>query len=118
MLYGRATSIINFFIFYGRTFRGWFHEQKAIEDNKIEVGREEPWIKKQQRKILEKFEGGGEEQESPSEFKVQYEWLAMERRTKNRRLVKLNEAGEKLGRRNVKKTDEDYWIQAGVYEDE
>ncbi|GMI18792.1 hypothetical protein TrLO_g13325 [Triparma laevis f. longispina] len=98
---------------------GWRKKQaEAIEDNKIEVGREEPWIKKQQRKILEKFEGGGKEQESPSEFKVQDEWLAMERRTKNRRLVKLNEAGGKLGRRNVKKTDEDYWIQAGVYEDE
>lgn len=41
----------------------------------------------------------------------------MERRTKNRRLVRLDEAGEKLGRQNVKKTDEEYWLQAGVYDE-
>ncbi|GMI00182.1 hypothetical protein TrVE_jg8504 [Triparma verrucosa] len=82
--------------------------------------RQEPWIKQQQRKILEKFakgEGEGDEKEEEEDFEVQDEWLAMERRTKNRRLVRLDEAGEKLGRQNVKKTDEEYWLQAGVYDE-
>ena len=88
---------------------------------------EEPWRKKQARLIEEKFmkqarEREGEElvvvveeEEEEQPFQVQDEWLSMERRVSNRKPRTLEEAKGKVGRMNVKKTDEDEWLAAGVY---
>jgi hypothetical protein len=57
-----------------------------------------------------------------SENDLQPMWRAMESRVKNRRRPPLlsNESDPVAvgGRRNVKRTDEDVWLQEGLYDDE
>ena len=56
--------------------------------------------------------GGGEEEE---QVEVQQMWKDMESRVTRRRMRTLAEAGEKVGRRNVRKTDEEMRLAAGFY---
>jgi hypothetical protein len=44
-------------------------------------------------------------------------WKSMENRVKQRRPLTKQERGEAFGRTNVKDTDEDKWLQAGLYDD-
>jgi hypothetical protein len=42
-------------------------------------------------------------------------WKDMERRVTRRKPVTIRQAGPKVGRRNVRPTDEEAWLQAGLY---
>jgi hypothetical protein len=46
---------------------------------------------------------------------LQPTWKEMESRVKNRRTRSLEENQGRLGRENVKKTDEEEWLRAGLY---
>jgi len=48
---------------------------------------------------------------------VQPMWKEMESRVTRRRSLTLEERGGLSGRRNVRKSEEDMWLEAGVYED-
>ncbi|KAL7543826.1 hypothetical protein ACHAXR_013219 [Thalassiosira sp. AJA248-18] len=47
---------------------------------------------------------------------VQPMWKEMESRVTRRRSLTLEQSGGKSGRRNVRKSDEDMWLEAGVYD--
>ena len=46
---------------------------------------------------------------------VQPMWKEMESRVTRRRSLTLEQRGGKTGRRNVRRSDEDVWLEAGVY---
>ena len=48
---------------------------------------------------------------------VQPMWKEMESRVTRRRSLTLEQMGGVSGRRNVRRSDEDMWLEAGVYED-
>jgi len=78
----------------------------------------ENWRKKQLRELEERVSGeGGTRGEDGGEEKVEVQqmWKDMESRVTRRRVRTLEEAGVKVGRRNVRRTDEDEWLEAGVY---
>jgi hypothetical protein len=45
-------------------------------------------------------------------------WKDMERRVTRRKPVTIQQAGPKVGRRNVRPTDEEAWLQAGLYDND
>ena len=53
-----------------------------------------------------------------SDEDLQDMWKGMETRVVKRRSLSVQEARErgKLGRKNIKKTDEEVWLEAGVYD--
>ena len=86
------------------------------------------WRKGQLSKITDSFEdvkkGGMAVKPVPMEIdsddEVQPMWKDMESRVTRRRSFTMEEAqikGKKVGRRNVRKTDEEAWLAAGLYEE-
>ena len=53
-----------------------------------------------------------------SEDELQQPWKELESRVSNRRTYTREQRGSKVGRRNVRKTDEDVWLEANLYEDD
>lgn len=51
-----------------------------------------------------------------SDDDLQQMWRDMESRVLNRRSLTAAERGGRVGRRNVRKSDEDVWLEAGVYD--
>ena len=86
------------------------------------------WKRNQYRKITEKFQTNiTKEKENSEESTVEplqidnYEdvqpmWKEMESRVTRRRCLTLEQRGGKTGRRNVRRSDEDVWLEAGVYD--
>ena len=64
-------------------------------------------------KLEKKFE---DPQKISTEDELQPMWKDMESRVTRRRSVTLDEAKGKVGRKNVKRTDEEAWLQAGLYD--
>ena len=83
------------------------------------------WRKGQLNTITDKFKAGTDPKPEPmkitSDDDVQQTWKDMESRVVRRRTMDLSEAkakGKKVGRRNVRKTDEEVWLDAGLYDEE
>ena len=53
-----------------------------------------------------------------SDDELQPMWAEMESRVTRRRPRTKEETGFRTGRANVKRTDEEFWLKEGVYEDE
>jgi hypothetical protein len=53
-----------------------------------------------------------------SDDDLQPMWKDMERRVTRRKPVTIQQAGPNVGRRNVRPTDEEAWLQAGLYDNE
>lgn len=74
------------------------------------------WRKKQLNKLESKFQ-----EDSvltiESEEDLQPMWKAMESRVKNRAPRTREENGGKSGRVNIKRTDEEMWLQEGLYDE-
>lgn len=70
------------------------------------------WRKSQLDKLEQKFAPTIE-----SDDQVQPMWKDMESRVTKRRPMTVEERKGISGRRNVRKTDEDSWLEAGLYED-
>jgi hypothetical protein len=49
---------------------------------------------------------------------LQSHWKAMEGRVVRRKPISKESAAGKVGRRNIRRTDEEIWEQNGVYDDE
>lgn len=73
------------------------------------------WNKKQIDKIERKFKEPSQKVDSDEE--LQQMWKAMEGRVTRRRPRTLGDTGGKTGRVNVRKTDEEMWLQEGFYDD-
>lgn len=79
------------------------------------------WRRQQLDKLEQKHVVKGDDSPPPStnvstDAELQQHWKSMEGRVTSRRLTPLSKAGEKVGRRNVRKTDEDVWLENGLYE--
>ena len=74
------------------------------------------WRKKQLENLEKKFTEPAVKIESEED--LQPMWSSMEKRVKNRRPRTLNETGGKTGRTNIKTTDEELWLQEGLYDEE
>eukprot|EP01083_Nonionella_stella_P062727 163103_1 len=79
--------------------------------------------KKGQLKKLEKnaLQTDDEPLDIRSDDEVQQMWKDMESRVTKRPTMTISQAalkGKKAGRSNVRKTDEEAWLQAGLYDDE
>lgn len=84
------------------------------------------WKRNHHRKIEDKFNTNDESNNSSSTQNldprnidnyedVQPMWKEMESRVTRRRSLTLEQRGGISGRRNVRKSEEDYWEKAGVY---
>ena len=50
-----------------------------------------------------------------SDTDLQPEWKSMESRVTNRRTLTKEETGGKTGRSNIRQTEEDVWLESGLY---
>ena len=50
-----------------------------------------------------------------SDAELQPEWKSMESRVTNRRTLTKEESGGKTGRSNIRQTEEDVWLESGLY---
>jgi hypothetical protein len=87
------------------------------------------WKRNHYRKITEKFEANTKDApnnnprpEEPLQIDnyedVQPMWKQMESRVTRRRSLTADQRGGVSGRRNVRRSDEDVWLEAGVYDDD
>ena len=84
------------------------------------------WRKGQLNKITDKFDTSADSKmpeqdelmEVTSDEQVQAMWKDMESRVLRRRSILVSDAGKKVGRRNIGKTDEEVWLDAGFYDEE
>lgn len=88
------------------------------------------WKRNQYRKLEDKFNNNNENESKHTSSKQQLEplnidnyddvqpmWKEMESRVTRRRSLTLEQRGGVSGRRNVRKSEEDYWGEAGVYDE-
>ena len=73
------------------------------------------WRKQQLDKITKKFQ---EPLSITSDEELQPMWKAMENRVVNRQTLTREKRGGKIGRTNVRPTDEEAWLRAGLYDDD
>jgi len=77
--------------------------------------QDQEWRKHQLDKLSKKFQ---EPKEINNDEDLQPMWKDMESRVTRRRTYTKQEAGGKVGRRNIRPTDEEAWLQAGLYSDD
>jgi hypothetical protein len=78
------------------------------------------------RQQLEKLESRFQHQNHPADVievvnkddELQSHWKAMEGRVVRRKPISKESAAGKVGRRNIRRTDEEIWEQNGVYDDD
>lgn len=83
------------------------------------------WRKKQLDRLEQRFGGGGGSSSSVlphldirSDDELQPMWQELERKVKNRRSLTAEQNKGRTGRTNVRQTDEDLWLQEGLYDDD
>ena len=73
-------------------------------------------IDKLESKFDDKNDGGGDAPDISSDEELQPMWRDMESRVTRRRSLTAAERGPgKVGRRNIRKSDEDVWLASGLY---
>jgi hypothetical protein len=97
----------------GNTLRGFSFKEGGGSSDGSSAGME--WRKKQLNKLENKFQDS-ETMTIESEEDLQPMWSSMESRVKNRRPRTKEQLGGKSGRRNIKRTDEEMWLQEGLYD--
>jgi len=75
------------------------------------------WNKKQIEKIEKRFTEEESSKNVDSDEDLQQMWKEMESRVTKRRPRTLRDTKGKTGRENIKKTDEEMWLQEGLYPD-
>jgi hypothetical protein len=97
----------------GTPSRGFSSREGGGSSGASSAGTE--WRKKQLDKLENKFQQS-ETLTIASEEDLQPMWSSMESRVKNRRPRTKEQLGGKTGRRNIRKTDEEMWLQEGLYD--
>ena len=91
------------------------------DDQATATASSKNWRKQQLEKLERRFQPGDwpvpKSNTIQDEEDLQPMWRDLEGRVKNRRSRTLAENKGKIGRRNVRKTDEDVWLQEGLYDD-
>jgi hypothetical protein len=97
-----------------KTFRpalAFHYSTSKTNKDSTENQPQQEWRKEQLNRLETKFTAPVE-----SEEELQPMWRAMESRVRQRRPRTLQETGGKTGRSNVKPTEEDAWLEAGLYD--
>jgi hypothetical protein len=97
----------------GNTLRGFSSREGGGLSSASSASTE--WRKKQLDKLENKFQES-EPLTIESEEDLQPMWKSMESRVKNRRPRTKEELGGRTGRTNIKRTDEEMWLQEGLYD--
>jgi hypothetical protein len=97
----------------GNTLRGFSSREGGGSSGASSAGME--WRKKQLDKLENKFQES-EPLTIETEEDLQPMWKQMENRVKNRRPRTKEELGGRTGRKNIKRTDEEMWLQEGLYD--
>jgi hypothetical protein len=72
------------------------------------------WRKSQLNRLEKKFT---EPLVIKSDEDLQPMWKAMESRVTKRKTLTIEEAGGRMGRSNIRSTDEEVWLEAGMYDE-
>lgn len=91
--------------------------EDGISDNPVSVGHAGTWRKEQLKRLEGKFQNSNVTT-IEKEDDLQPEWKNMEKRVLMRKSRTKDQIGGKSGRSNVRPTDEDSWLDAGLYQDE
>jgi len=96
---------------------------KRNQHRKIEEKFRQPPKKEDENDVAEKdanIENSSTQRPEPLAIdnydEVQPMWIAMEGRVTKRQSLTLDQRGGVSGRRNVRKSEEDMWLEAGVYD--
>ena len=76
-------------------------------------GKDPEWRKMQLDRLRRTFE---EPINIESDEELQPMWKDMESRVVRRRSLTIEQAGGRIGRSNIRPTDEESWLQAGMYD--
>ena len=74
------------------------------------------WRKQQLDKLEQRFSTEKPAPSVGSDEEVQPMWKEMESRVTNRRPLTAAQRGGRVGRKNVRTTDEDIWLKEGLYD--
>jgi hypothetical protein len=107
----RSSNCRNVLAFHGRPFSD--SASGSSEGSTGSMGTE--WRKKQLDKLERKFTDPKVQVDNDEE--LQPTWKEMEGRVVRRRPRTVEEMGGRTGRINVRKTDEEIWLQEGLYND-
>lgn len=80
------------------------------------TGDNQEWRKEQLDRLRRKFESEKDIPVIDDDEDLQPMWREMESRVTKRRSVTVAEAGGRVGRSNIRRTDEEAWLQAGMYD--
>jgi iron uptake system EfeUOB component EfeO/EfeM len=73
------------------------------------------WRKSKLDQLERKFTGDSIKAAIQSDVELQPEWKAMESRVTKRRTLTVEERQGKTGRTNIRRTEEDVWMENGLY---
>jgi hypothetical protein len=73
------------------------------------------WRKAQLDQLEQKF-SSVPSKSIQSDIDLQPEWKSMESRVTKRRALTIDQLGGKTGRLNIKRTEEDFWSESGLYD--
>jgi hypothetical protein len=87
------------------------------------ANRDTSWRRQQLEKLESRFHQNhpaedGVVEEVNKDDELQSHWKAMEGRVVRRKPISKESAAGKVGRRNIRRTDEEIWEQNGVYDDD
>jgi hypothetical protein len=109
----RSTNFRNAIAFHGRAFSDSANNGSSKGSAGSTTGVE--WRKAQLDKLERKF--ADPKVLVDNEEDLQPMWKQMEGRVTRRRPLTVDEMGGKTGRINVRKTDEEMWLQEGLYDE-
>jgi hypothetical protein len=108
----RTSVVIRHSLVHAMTCRG---NVRAFASDASSAYAGKEWRKKQLQKLEKKFRTS-DPLTIESEEDLQPMWKSMESRVKNRRPRTAEELGGRTGRTNIKRTDEELWLQEGLYD--
>jgi len=91
--------------------------QSSSNQSFVYFSSDSSWNKKQIEKIEKRFTEEESSKNVDSDEDLQQMWKEMESRVTKRRPRTLRDTKGKTGRENIKKTDEEMWLQEGLYPD-
>lgn len=81
------------------------------------VNGDTPWRRQQLEKLESRFEANNLVQVNKDD-ELQSHWKQMEGRVVRRKPISKESAAGKVGRKNIRRTDEDIWLQNGLYDED
>ena len=112
VLHSNSKTIISF-----QRFSSSNDSSTSTKDENTSLKASLNWKKNQLDTISNKFQEEDDVNVINNDEELQTAWKQMESRVTKRKLPpKFNEGGAKTGRRNIRKSEEDEWLKAALYD--